>query len=211
MRLALLALALALAFSSGPVGAAERDLGVTLLIGVPHPLGLGIDKRRSEKWSYGGTLGALAVPLGREIRLQISNLDARGRWHPFSGAFFLGGMLGIQTILGEANKTIEVSGQQIPTHIELRIDSLYFTPHFGWMGAFGFGLTLGFEVGFQVPFVPNSRLEASIDEPTLAKYLSLVQQTEAYRRLEDDLETTGNKIGLIKFPYVTVLRIGWSF
>ena len=197
----------------------EAEIGPTLVVGLPHPLMFAIDGRNHEYLSAGIGLGNVSIPLGKandevtSIRVGISNVEVRGRVHPFGGTFFLGAILGSQDLYARAATTVIIPDvANIPLSLEAKIQSGYLTPHLGWFWVLGqrFRMTLGLELGVQLPFSAKSSLDPQIGEPTLSSYLDLVKTTEPYRRLEADLVNAGNRIGLIKLPYAAI-RLGWMF
>jgi hypothetical protein len=199
----------------GAAGFNERfRWGPSLLLGIPHPVGLSVDGRIDGEWSVGIFAGGLGIsPRNSDgnVRLSIGGLDLRGRWHPWRGAFFLGAMLGGQTLSGVATRTYDISGQDVPATLRLDIKSAYFTPHLGWLWMKESGFTIGFELGWQIPSNPRSELGLTIDDPTYASYLDQVKATQAYRDLERKVEDLTRPLGLLSFPYVTVIRLGWVF
>jgi hypothetical protein len=189
--------------------------GASLLVGLPHPANLGIDFRSNSTWSFGATggwLGASWQQSGTSVSAAITNFDLRARWHPFRGAFFLGVILGGQTARGSATDEIDIGGgTQVPTTVKAAIKSGYFTPAIGWFRVAESGFIWGFDLGIQIPLKPNTQIEVSIDDPTLQAALTQVQATAAFQKLERNVEAAGDKLGKIKLPYITVLRLGWMF
>lgn len=191
---------------------ADRDLGVTFMVGVPHPINLAIDKRLDPKWSLGTAFGSLGAKLqGGSVNVSVTNLEARGRWHPFSGAFILGSILGYQNIVASGEQNILAGFVSVPTKVSLSIKSLFLTPHLGWFWGWSSGFSIGFEFGVQVPLMPSSSFDISIVDPTLNSLLETVKQTSDYKALESKIETQANQIGNAVLPYVTALRLGWVF
>jgi hypothetical protein len=205
---------LLIAFAFTP-GAHASDWSAALLAGVPHPLDLSIDKRLSPRWSGGFALGGLTIPLkgnsGAQVKLGISNAEFRGRWHPFDGVFYLGGILGGQTLSAKASQSIDLGGTLVPVSGSMKVSTIYFTPHLGWLRQFETGFQLGFDLGWQFPLHSKGSLAMGIDNPGLQSLLSAIQATSEYQDLQADVEDKASKIGQISFPYITVLRIGWAF
>ncbi|MEK6579120.1 MAG: hypothetical protein AABZ55_07825 [Bdellovibrionota bacterium] len=201
---------LTLTFSS-LAGAESRPWGLSLTVGVPHPVNLAYEKVYDPDWTAAAGLGSLKLTFQNKYTIGISNIDARVRWHPFQGAFFLGGILGFQTLSGAASEGIVVGPTTVPTTLSLNITSIFLTPHLGWVwGIRNPGFFFGLELGEQLPFGASSKLNVAIDDPSLASQLSAVQATLAYQSLLDKLQTYSNQIGLIKFPYAAI-KLGWIF
>jgi hypothetical protein len=217
MRFRILApLLIAASFSAHPAHALPpRAFSAHLLVGLPHPLNLAGDLRFSPAFTTELALGALKPTFhgknGGAVTVGVGNLDLRARWHPWDGAFFLGLMLGGQNLSAEAHSNIEVASVSIPVRASLKVGSPYLTPHLGWIWELRTGLTLGVELGWQIPVGANPELTLAIDDPTLEGYLEQVQQTAAYQKLRQDIESVAERLGKVGLPYVTALRIGWAF
>ena len=98
-----------------------------------------------------------------------------------------------------------------PTSIELKQNSFYLTPHLGWMWGWAGGFTVGFEMGWQFPLSPQSELNISISDPTLNSLLAQLKQTSQYQSLESDTVKVANRLGKTSIPFITFLRMGWTF
>ncbi len=113
------------------------------------------------------------------------------KWHPFSGAFFLGLGLGQQTLTGSA--TDSATGQKA----KVEVVSKTLTPTIGWMwGVVDGGLFGGLDFGMQSP---------SGAETTITSILPSTNQ--AYQ----DAVKQGNDLGSTGFPVFTLLRVGYLF
>lgn len=185
--------------------------GVSLSAGIPHPINLGYERRQTETWTGAISLGTLPLHLKNSIDIGISNLDVRARYHPFDGAFFLGAILGSQSVYARTAQAITVSGVgDVPVALDLKIQSVFLTPHLGWLWFFNSGFTFGLEAGIQRPFGSKTQLDVAIQDPAYNAVLDLVKMTAAYQTLESDLEKVGNKLGLVPLPYVS-LRFALMF
>lgn len=209
--------------SSGFAGSYDKfRMGPSIQLAVPHPLNLGLDARFHRMFSVGVNGGYLPVNLtigGTATQISLTNYEARARWHPFSGAFFLGGAFGQQRVSARASKSIALAVQagdqtvSLPLNLDvsLNLQSWYATPHLGWMWIFDSGFCLGFELGVQWGFGSRSSFDISIQDPTLNSYLTQVKEDQEYKDLRNSIEGAGNKIGNAVLPFVTALRIGWLF
>ena len=201
-----------LIFSTSVVHAENPTFGPSLLVGFPHPINLSVDKRVTDKYSAGIAAGALSLTLQSSgIKVSVSNFEVRGRWHPFSGSFILGGILGYQHLVGSGSTSILVLNANVPTTVNLIVNSLFFTPHLGWFWTWSSGFTLGFELGLQIPLSPKSTLDVTIDDPLYNSLLDLVKLTSPYQKLESDIEGQANRLAKSALPYATALRLGWMF
>ncbi len=192
-------------------------IGPNFVVGAPHPLHLDLDFRSTKadlSFAVGG--GYLPIQFNVDgadgpVKFSMLNYDARGRWHPFHGSFFLGAAIGRQVIKTKANTDFTVATEKVPTELRIDLNNLYVTPHMGWMWIFGSGFTFGFEFGAQVPLTSRSTADIALTNPAQNALLDMVKQTPEYIQLKTDVEDTSNRIGKQVFPYVAVLRIGWHF
>lgn len=189
-------------------------LGASLSLQLPHPANISIEARPSPSFSASFSLGGLPTVSVNNVSASVFSPNLHGRWHVFGGSFFLGGILGYQTLTGSTTQDILITSPvtaTVPTLVSLTIKDLYFTPHLGWAWGMGSrGFFLGLEAGVQVPFAPSSTLDIEVTDPSLAQYVAAVQSTAQYQQAENDVEDVANRIGLLKFPYFA-LRMGWMF
>jgi len=198
-----------LAWADGPM---DCRFSATLMVAVPHP-SLGLDWRASELFSVGLAGGGFSLKIPRAatpVTVGIANLEARGRWHPWQGSFFLGVILGGQTLSGTGRTDVPVGTEVIPVEVAVKINSPFVTPHLGWFWIFGGGFTFGIEAGLQVPVASRASFETTILQPELNGFLTQVEQTAAWASLQSKLDEAAKPIGLLKFPHVAI-RLGWSF
>jgi hypothetical protein len=87
-----------------------------------------------------GVLSALAL---KDVTVDADAWDLDARVFPFSGAFFLGAALGDQHV---ALAVKDTSGRSA-----LDVKTRYVTPRLGWLGVWGPGFSLAFDVGAQLP------------------------------------------------------------
>ncbi|MBI4402790.1 MAG: hypothetical protein HY537_01435 [Deltaproteobacteria bacterium] len=203
----------AFSFAKSP----EKDpllLSPTFLLGIPHPLNVALDAKIEQKFSVGLGGGLLSyaykAPDGYTINLGTYNYEMRVRFHPFSGAFFLGAAIGKQRFSCNATQEITVEQFTVPTTVDLAISALTITPHLGWFWIKKSGFTIGFELGWLFPISPKTEWDVS----TTAEYNAILEQVEAteeYKRIERKLQDIGNRIGSLSIPFVTLLRLGWTF
>lgn len=203
------------ASSSGP----SRRFGGTVSLNFPHPIFVEAAFRPLPVVSFG--LGAGGISLkdlnvgSNPISVSMLAFDLKGRWHPFQGSFFLGLGLGYQKMSGQMSETIQVqSGNQtssVLTTVNLSVNSPYLTPQLGWFWVWSGGFTIGFDIGLQVPFAPQTTLDLTTDNNTANVGVALIQSTAQYRELEANIQDAGNTIGRQLLPMITVLRLGWMF
>jgi hypothetical protein len=178
----------------------------------PHLYDLGYEARHlTSDFSMGLGLGVVPkITFGANTQVGVSHLEFRGRWHPFSGAFYIGGALGSQTINATGRQTVDVGGTPVPVKIDLKLASPYFMTHIGWMWIFDSGFTLGLELGTQRGGNGRSDLELTVEDPSTSKTVAEIQASPAYQLFESGVENELGKLGKIALPYYGV-RFGWMF
>ncbi len=210
--------------SSGGSRYEKFGIGPSLVIGVPHPINLAVDARLHPLWSVGvgGGYFPLKVPIGgNSVKLTLINYEARGRWHPFSGAFFLGTAFGQQRLSVQTSKSLStsvtVSGVAVPVTANVdvlaKIKGLYATPHIGWMWIFDSGFLIGLELGAQIGFASKTTVDIGIkaSDPRLDPYIGLVRDQKTYKDAVQQIQDMGKKIGNMPLPFLSLLRLGWMF
>lgn len=196
-----------------------RSWGATISANVPHPIFGELEHRFTPKWSMGIGAGGLAVDSLQideiPLKLSMAAVDARVRWHPWGGAFFLGAALGVQKVNGQASDNISVSaaGQTyvVNTSVTADIVSAYLTPHLGWLWIWKSGFTVGFDFGVQLPINPNTQISIATNNNIANIGLDLIEHTQQYQDLQSKVQNDGDKLGKLPLPYMTVLRLGWMF
>lgn len=181
-------------------------IGATLLIGFPHPLNYSIEYVYDRRIGAAFTMGNFELRQG-DNRLDISNWDMRGRWFPTRHNFFAGAALGSQTIDVTAERKVVLSGTATLTKAELQINSLYLTPHIGWFSVWYTGITVGCEIGYQLPLSAKAKaLKYSTGDA--AKDAEVASNAD-FAAFAKDVKKAGDTFGKQGQPYVTLLRVGW--
>lgn len=175
--------------------------GFHAALGVPHPVTYGVDALHPSGYFSGGISVGSASMKADQVEISLDNSDLAFRWHPFAGSFYLGVMLGRQTL--KAKKTELVSGQSVSA--EVKIESNTMTPHLGWMwGLADGGFFVGIDFGMQNPSGVTTTLTTVPDG-------SFFGGNSDYQALVEDVQKKGNDIGNTALPYASILRIGYLF
>lgn len=194
---------------------AKSDLrfGPSVSIGIPHPLTGAVDLVYADLVALSLSAGRAGTELD-ETDIEIRNWDIALRWFPFGGSFFLGAAFGEQGIVGKRTETLDVDAGgttlKVPTTVRLEIESKYFTPQLGWFARFDSGLTLGFDIGVQLPSSAKSDLQTSFANVSAAGEAA-VKASEEYKETEKDVKDAAELIGEKAIPYVNLIRVGWLF
>lgn len=178
--------------------------GPSFILGVPHPIQLGVDYvHPSSMFSAGLSLGAYNMKV-TDADAKLTNSEIALRYHPFAGSFFVGASLGNHKVTVEKTDEIDVGGtpEEVTGKIELKAN--YIKPHIGWMkGASDGGFYYSFEIGLVSPSGVKTDFTSDAD--------AIVQADPDYEEFEKDLEDDGNKIGKQSLPYLALIKVGWLF
>lgn len=174
--------------------------GLSAAVGLPHPMRLGFDYVHSSRlFSIGAAYGAFSISAA-DVKLAMTNMELALRWHPFSGSFFLGALLGNHTISAEQSKII--SSSNITGKLEVKAN--YAAPYMGWMwGGASTGFFAGLDFGFMSPSGVTSTFTSNAGAPIVA--------TTDYQTMESDIRKAGDAFGAIGVPMFTLLKLGWMF
>jgi hypothetical protein len=184
------------------------------MVGFPHLVNLNYGMMLDDYFSIalGGGGLALSLPLqGKTYSAGIYNGDLRARLHPFGGAFFIGGAFGYQRLTASASETFTVSSLSIPTTVSGVMNSLFLTPHLGWLwGAHESGLFFGIEAGVMIPLSPSSTVNVTSSNSLFETVLTLLEALPSYKTLQSKLQTSINQVGTQQLPYANI-TIGVAF
>ncbi|HYX32689.1 MAG TPA: hypothetical protein VE954_06215 [Oligoflexus sp.] len=191
----------------------DLRIGPSVALGLPHPLTGGVDFVYGDIVSLSVTGGRFGVAV-EETELEIRNWDATVRWYPFFGSFFMGAAYGSQGIVGKLKTDVDVTTGgvtlKVPTTLRLEVESKYLTPQLGWFARWDSGLTLGFDIGYQMPSGVSTDLQTSFDNVSAASQQAVLN-SEDYKKNKEDVEKAAEAFGKEAIPYVTFFRIGWLF
>ena len=174
----------------GTENASHRTrFGATAGIGFPRPLSL------EAMVKVGGLLG-VGVEYGLLPSVTIDNVDTHlwsvagdARVFPFRNAFYVGLRAGRQHV--EAATTVTIASVVTADEV-LALDSWFLNPRIGVLWTGSTGLTVGMEVGVQIPLSPGV---------TSSLPLALVPEAER----------TVNTLGKTVLPTIDLLQIGVLF
>jgi hypothetical protein len=174
---------------SNDEAAAHRPrVGAIAGVGFPHPLSIEAMVKIDDYVSLGGEYGVLPTVTVDGVDTHLWSLAGDARVFPFRNAFYLGLRAGRQHV--GASGTVTVDSVGLPE--QLALDSWYLNPRVGvlWTGASG--LTVGAELGVQIPI-----------SPTVTSSLPLAYAPEAQRTIDT--------LGRTVLPTVQLLQIGMMF
>lgn len=177
----------------------------------------------------GGGINVGLIPSARisyygEATLAYQEYDVYGRLFPFGGGFFLGAGVGYATIKGSLKNSFDTttylgalpSGLSIPNPLVYEsqgsVRTMILTPQIGYLYTSGIGLSIGLDIGAQVPIAPSkisysSQLTLPDSTPQQVKDAIQTQYvTPNDKKVYDTLHT----IGQAPLPTIN-LRVGWLF
>lgn len=183
----------------GPV-----TLGPTVGIALPHPVNVGLEGRYLDLFGFAFDYGFLPQVTVSSVQAKINAYDARLRWFPFRGSFFIGAAYGKQKLSGSKSQTVNVSGVSVPATVGMDIDTTYIAPQLGWRWEWESGFVVGIDFGWQFVTTSGSTLTTNITDPTITSLPD-------YQKIVSDVNDVGNKIGKQGLPNITLLQFGYMF
>lgn len=189
-------------------------VGPTVQIGFPQPLSYGLEAMLMRTISFGFSTGSYTIDQIDKAEIEIKSWDLHARWHPWVSSFFLGASYGRMTVDGKFEDTFNTRVNGFEREVDARVDAAiktnYFAPRIGWFAVWDSGLTVGFEVGAQIPMGPDTKLSTSLPGASNQEEAQ-IKATEDYQELEDQADEAIKVLGKRTLPLATLFRIGWLF
>jgi hypothetical protein len=168
-------------------------------LGLPVPLSLGVQFRTAPEFSAFMSAGYSPITITSNFGYNSGHFEVWGRWHPFSGAFFIGSMAGYQTLQVRTHLNLgSLSPDGGPLDTVISLNSFYLGIGAGWMWAITSRLYLGFDFGIQVPFFANGGV--SVNSASSAGQDLQKASTDAF-----------SYFAYFPLPRISLLRVGWRF
>lgn len=155
--------------------------------GFPRPIAVEALAKIDDRLAVGIEYGAMPTISVARVDATTWSLAGDARLFPFGGALFVGVRAGHQHI-GAETSLAPLSNRRA----ELTIDSWYVNPRVGMLWTSPIGLTLGAEVGVQIPFA--STLSTNIPS--------------SFERAKTAIDIA-NGLGRRVIPTIDVLRVGF--
>lgn len=176
-----------------PDGARHRPVSVGVLVGpsLPVPANISVLVKLFDVFAVGGSYGFLPHRLSQAALSALSladtsidawSRDVEVRVFPFRGAFFLG------SAAGEQHLGVTVRGPNGISGLDLK--TLYVTPRLGWLGTWGPGFSVSFDMGAQLA------LKTDLAQTGVASQSDALSTVSRYARVPQ--------------PSMN-LKIGWMF
>ncbi len=173
-------------------------LGPTMSASIStYPIQLGVEGRYLDMFGFALTYGFFPELSFDSAKAKASAFDARLRWFPFNGAFFLGATLGFQNLTG----TGSISGSSATSTIDVK--TTFWTPTLGWRWAWESGFVMGLDFGWQMAVSSTSTFSTNAS--------AIVQATSEYQNTKTDVEKVGKDLGNTALPSITLIHIGYMF
>lgn len=184
--------------SSSPSSSSAFEVHAQL--GIPFGIGGGVDYISENRAWSAGVFGNSASGTADKVDYKVTQGGITGRWHPFSGSFFLGSSYGTQTVA--LTSTEAINGVQ--AKVDFTVKNQFLTPLVGWIWITDFGLTLGFELGAQIQLGATSEIKTNVTQESILTHPD-------YLTAEQDAKDAGDKFGKSTLPHLTLLRLGYAF
>lgn len=189
----------------------ELLVGASASLAFPHVINLAIESMVFQKFGFSINYGSINRNLNG-VDASIKHTDIRFRWFPWNTSFFAGLGFGHHEVSGELRREIKepTSKKSITTTGKLAASANFALPHIGWFAVWDSGLSVGFDLGYLIPFGAKSKFTATFSNPPEGTDAAL-RSTPEFSTMKSDLEDTAEAYASKPLPYVTLVRIGWLF
>jgi virulence-associated protein VapD len=147
----------------------------------------------------------------------IQHVEARLVVYPFFGSFYIGTALGIRHLNSTINACEFISGfgnfnSCVPLSAQLKVDTTYVTPQFGWIKVWKNGFTIGTELGAQIPLNSGNESFSSQILTNDSNQYNLVANSYAYQNFQSNIrDKVGDYFRSKVLPFWNILKIGFMF
>lgn len=183
--------------------AASRDaerfrLGALGGVGFPAPLSLEALARIDRVVAIGAEYGALPATNVAGVRTTLTSVAADVRVFPLRGAFFVGAAVGHQNLDLSATMSLPMLGAMPES---MAYDEWFVDPRIGLLWRWGFGLSIGMDVGVQLPI--SSSMSTTLPQEALARASTIPGAARA--------ESAVRWLGAGALPTIDLLQLGLLF
>jgi hypothetical protein len=203
-------------------------LGPIVGVGLPGFISIGGMLKLTSYLGFGVNMGlipSMHIAYYGDATLAYQEYDAYGRLFPFGGGFFLGAGAGYATIKGTMKSTFNtatyqaqaaLAGISVPNPLSYQsegtVKTMILTPQVGYFYTTDIGLSIGLDVGAQVPIAPSQityKSHLTLPPGTPAAVASGIQ-AQYVKPNDDKVRSTLDKIGRSPYPTFNI-KIGWLF
>jgi len=170
-------------------------------LGLPVPASLGVEYIANPELSIFLDLGYCPLPILNlyQIGYSAGHFELWAKWHPWSGSFFVGNIMGYQSILVRKDISMgSLAPDPGPVDTTVNLNSFYLGLGFGWIWKIGSHFYLGVDMGVQVPFVANGGVVINSASAASQDFQSAAMDAAGY-------------FSYYVLPRVNLLRMGWEF
>jgi hypothetical protein len=195
-------------------------IGPVVGVGVPNLVSFGVTAKLTRFLGFGVNVGVIPkvqLSLYGDAELSYQEYDAYGRLYPFGGSFFLGAGVGYATMKGSYANDFAAPAELAPfgvtpgTPITVTTDgkvrSLVLTPQLGFFKTFGSGISIGIDIGAQVPIAPST-VESSTSVSGAGGLATTPQVQEQVTQGSQKVRDTLDKVGQQVVPTIN-LKLGF--
>ena len=187
----LLFVSLLLCGSFAKAETSSGGIGLNVGLGFPFLSQAGINYRLSDKIGFSVGYNLLSLTIG-QASIKLSMPEALVYFHPFSGAFFLGGGVGQEKLETTATET----GGADQVSIDVSAKTVIAKVGFMWGAANG-GFWFGIDASYIKPSSPETTITAPGVPVTDQSYIDAVD--------------AANDFGDAAYTSLTFARFGWLF
>ena len=190
---------------------ADYRYGAAASLALPHLVNLSLEGMFRDKFGISFNLGNVTRSLAN-VDVAMRHQDIRLKWFPMSSSFFVGLALGQHQLTGELYRDIKemTTNQTISTHGKLVASANYAAPHVGWFSVWDSGFTMGFDVGYLIPFGVKDKFTGSFKNAPTGTEDGL-RDSNGYKGMKKDLEDSAKYYASKPLVFADLLRIGWMF
>jgi hypothetical protein len=176
---------------------------VFIASGFPNPANVGVSKAIHPQAEVSLAAGLFSISPSASRKLRVFNVDSAIRYRIADGPFFAAMVARYQSVgldtpipLGDGNDGGEGSG--------IAIQGLYIVPKLGCRWMIGSRLSIGFDIGVQLPVIAGGKISVSAGDIATAD-----DQAKA-ESLQRSSERVAGRFARMPIPNLTLFQLGWS-
>lgn len=169
------------------------------IVSIPRPLGFGVEAKWNDILGVSAGYGFIPQITLDGVKVKLTGYDARLKFYPFKGAFFIGVGIGSQVLTGSKVETIAT----VPVTASVSLTNNFVSPQLGWNWIWDSGFFFGLDLGVQLTLKNTGTVTS--DAP------AIVQATAEYTALQNDVQKAADMISKYPIPLLTLIKIGYFF
>ncbi len=217
LTIVILLLQIVLAFSAfaaqTPLNQSEQDLkpetnhrlrwAPEFKLSLIQPLQIGTEAYWAPSLRFFGDLGYVKFPIpNKQTTVDLFNVQAGARWFPFASWLFFYGSFGYRNFnISTDVSSFKVEDETIASSGTINLPAFYFAPGMGMIFELSESLSIGFDLGLQLPLISSGTL--SFNDAATGENSNNSDQLKV---------NSGNAMGRISgliLPELTLCRLSW--